>query len=121
MSTAAPMLMAVLVRPKRAPTAPDTTRMTVKMEHPEDVHKVYLFFRLESGKKPGDTTPWTGTVTDNDGAGYFIYTLWANNIPERKNFIKAWVHYQFVAEDDEKKIIGRTHVYTRNLILEPCK
>jgi len=96
-------------------------KMTIKMEHPEEVHKVYLFFRLESAKKPGDTTPWTGTVTDNDGGGYFLYTLWANNIPDRKNFIKAWVHYQFVAEDDDKKIIGRTHIYTRNLILEPCK
>ena len=97
------------------------TKMTVKMEHPEDVRKVYLFFRLESGKKPGDTTPWTGALTENDGGGYFRYTLRANNIPERRNFIKAWVHYQFVAEDAEGIIIGRTQVYTRNLVLEPCK
>ena len=97
------------------------TKFTVKMEHPEDVTKVYLFFRLESGKKSSETTPWSGTVTDNDGGGYFIYTLRANNIPERKNFIKAWVHYQFVAENAEKEIIGRTQIYTRNLLLEPCK
>ena len=97
------------------------TRMTVKVEHPEDVHRVYIFFRLESGKKPGDTSPWTGSVTDNDGGGYFRYLLWANNIPERKNFLKAWVHYQFVAEDADEKIIGRSQVYTRNLVLEPCK
>ena len=97
------------------------TKFTVKMEHPEDVAKVYIFFRLESAKKPGDTTPWTGSVTDNDGGGYFRYTLRANNIPERRNFIKAWVHYQFVAEDADGIIIGRTQVYTRNLVLEPCK
>lgn len=97
------------------------TKMTVKMEHPEDVKKVYIFFRLESAKKPGDTTPWTGSITDNDGGGYFRYTLRANNIPERRNFIKAWVHYQFVAEDAGGIIIGRTQVYTRNLVLEPCK
>jgi hypothetical protein len=97
------------------------TRMTVKVEHPEDVRKVYIFFRLESGKKPGDTTKWYGSVTDNDGGGYFRYTLWANNIPERRNFLKAWVHYQFVAEDAQGEIIGRTQVYTRNLVLEPCK
>jgi hypothetical protein len=97
------------------------TKLTIKVEHPEDVRKVYIFFRLESGKKPGDTTQWYGSVTDNDGGGYFRYTLWANNIPERRNFLKAWVHYQFVAEDAQGEIIGRTQVYTRNLVLEPCK
>ena len=97
------------------------TKMTVKVENPEQVRKVYLFFRLESGKKPGDTTPWYGTVTYNDGGGYFLYTMWANNIPERKNFLKAWVHYQLVAEDSTGEIVGRTQVYTRNLLLEPCK
>lgn len=97
------------------------TKMTVKVEHPEDVRRVYIFFRLESGKKPGDTSPWTGSVTDNDGGGYFIYTLRANQIPEHHNFLKAWVHYQFVAEDAEGKIVGRSPVYTRNLVLEPCK
>lgn len=97
------------------------TKMTVKVEHPEEVRKVYIFFRLESGKKPGDTTPWTGSITDNDGGGFYIYTLRANNIPERKNFLKAWVHYQFVAVDSNEKVIGRTAVYTKNLLLEPCK
>lgn len=97
------------------------TRMTIKVEHPEDVRKVYIFFRLESGKKPGETTPWTGSITDNDGGGFFRYTLRANNIPERRNFIKAYVHYQFVSENAEGEIIGRTQIYTRNLILEPCK
>jgi len=97
------------------------TKITVKVENPVEVDIVYLFFRLESGKRPGDTTPWTGTVTDNDGGGVFLYTLRANNIPERKNFIKAWVHYQFVAADEDKNILGRSQIYTRNLLLEPCK
>ena len=97
------------------------TKFRVKVEHPEDVKKVYLFFRLESAKKPGDTTPWTGVVTDSDGGGYFIYTLHANQIPERRSYLKAWVHYQFVTEDTDGIILGRTQVYTRNLVLEPCK
>jgi hypothetical protein len=97
------------------------TKMTVKVEQPDTVSTVYLFFRLESGKKPGDTTPWYGTITANDGGGYFLYTMRANNIPERKNFLKAWVHYQFVAENAAGEIIGRSQVYTRNLLLEPCK
>ena len=96
-------------------------KMTITVENPVEVDTVYLFFRLESGKRPGDTTPWTGTVTDNDGGGVFLYTLRARNIPERKNFIKAWVHYQFVAVDEDKTILGRSQIYTRNLILEPCK
>jgi hypothetical protein len=100
---------------------PNYTKMTIKVENPIEVDTVYLFFRLESGKKPGETTPWSGTVTDNDGAGIFLYTLRANNIPERKNFIKAWVQYQFVAVDEDKEILGRSQIYTRNILLEPCK
>lgn len=96
------------------------TKMTVTVEHPLEVYRVYLFIRLESFKKPGETTPWSGTVLDNDGGGVFLYTLRANNIPERQNFLKAWVHYQFVAEDEDKKVIGRTRIYTNNLTLEPC-
>ena len=97
------------------------TKMTIKVEHPEEISKVYIFFRLESGKKPGDTSPWTGSITDNDGGGYFLYTLRANQIPERRNFLKAWVHYQFVAENADGKIVGRSQVYTRNLLLEACR
>ena len=95
--------------------------MIIRVENPIEVDTVFLFFRLESGKKPGDTTPWTGTVTDNDGNGIFLYTLRANNIPERKNFIRAWVQYQLVAADEDKNILGRSQIYTRNILLEPCK
>jgi hypothetical protein len=82
---------------------------------------VYLFFRLESVKKPGDYTPWTGTITDKGALGYYNYTLRGNQIPERRNFLKAWVHIQFVAEDKDQIIIGRTRIYTRDLTLEPCQ
>jgi hypothetical protein len=99
---------------------PRYVNMTAKVQYPEDVHKVYLFFRLESAKKPGDTTPWAGTVTDKGALGYFNYTLWASHIPERKNFIKAWVHFQFVAEDRNQIIIGRSRIYSRELRLEAC-
>ena len=95
--------------------------MTIRVENPVEVDTVYLFFRLESGKKPGDTTRWYGTVTDNDGGGIFLYTLRANNIPERRNFLKAWVQYQFVAADEDENIIGRSQIYTRNILLEACR
>jgi hypothetical protein len=100
---------------------PNYTKMTIQVDHPEAVTKVYIFFRLESGKKPGDTTKWYGSITDNDGGGYFRYTLRANNIPERKNFLRAWVNYQFVAEDAEGEIIGRSQIFTRTLTLAPCR
>ena len=100
---------------------PNYTKLSIQVENPIEVDTVYLFFRLESGKKPGDTTRWYGTVTDNDGGGIFLYTLKANNIPERRNFLKAWVQYQFVSADDDKNIIGRSQIYTRNILLEPCK
>ena len=96
------------------------TELIAKVQHPEDVYKVYIFFRLESAKKPGDTTPWSGSITEKGAQGYYNYTLSANQIPERRNFIKAWVHFQFVAEDKDQIIIGRTRVYTRDLTLRPC-
>lgn len=97
------------------------TRLVVQVEHPDEVYRVYLFFRLESAKKPGDTTPWSGTVTDNKGTGFFVYKLDADNVPERKNYLKAWVQYQFVAVDTEQKVVGRSVIYTRSLTIEPCK
>jgi len=100
---------------------PHYVDMTIQVEYPEDVNKVYIFFRLESAKKPGDTTPWSGSITDKGASGFYSYRLWANNIPERRNFLKAWVHFQFVAEDKNQVVIGRTRVYTRDLTLEPCK
>lgn len=97
------------------------TKMTVQVDNPVEAKTVYLFMRLESGKRPGDTTRWYGTVTDSAGGGMFFYTLRANNIPERKNFSKAWVQYQFVAVDKYENILGRSPIYTRTLALEPCK
>jgi hypothetical protein len=99
---------------------PNYTSMTIQVDDPIAVHIVYLFFRIESGKKPGDTTRWYGTVTDRAGEGVFRYTLRANNIPERKNFSRAWVNYQFVSADEDKNIIGRSQIFTRTLALAPC-
>lgn len=98
---------------------PNITKFTVKVQHPDEVHRVYLFFRLMSTKKD-DTTPWVGTVTDNDGGGVFLYTLKANNIPYKYYYSKAWVQVQFVAADDDDKVIGRTQVYARSIVLAPC-
>jgi hypothetical protein len=35
--------------------------------------------------------------------------------------MKAWVHYQFVAVDENENILGRSQIFMRNLLLEPCK
>lgn len=96
------------------------TKMKLVIDRSLEVYRVYLFLRLESAKKPGETTPWFGTVMDYDGDGAFLYTLRANQIPERGNFLKAWVHFQFVAEDEEKEIVARSRIYTTSLTLGPC-
>jgi hypothetical protein len=99
---------------------PRKATMTVTVLHPEEVTTVYLFFRLKSAKKE-DTTPWSGTVTDNNGNGTFTYTLYANMIPHRKDYMKAWFQYQFVAENEKEVVVGRTRIYEKSLTLEPCK
>ena len=100
---------------------PHTAIMTVTVLHPEEVATVYLFFRLISATKVDDTTPWAGTVTDNNRNGTFTYFLRANIIPQRKNYMKAWFQYQFVAENEKEVVVGRTHIYLKSLTLEPCK
>ena len=99
---------------------PHETTMTITVQHPDEVTTVYLFFRLKSAKKE-DYTPWVGTVTDNNKNGTFTYVLKANNIPHRKSYLKAWVQYQFVAEDKKEVIVGRSQIYLNVLTLEPCK
>lgn len=99
---------------------PRKATMTITVLHPEEVTTVYLFFRLKSAKKE-DTTPWSGTVTDNNGNGTFTYTLYANLIPHRKDYMKAWFQYQFVAENEKEIVVGRTRIYEKSLTLEPCK
>lgn len=98
---------------------PNTATMTVTVLHPEQVRTVYLFFRLKSFKKE-DYTLWVGTVTDDKRNGTYTYLLRANIIPNRKSYTKAWIQYQFVAEDKNEKIVGRTHIYEQNLSLQPC-
>lgn len=99
---------------------PHETTMTITVQHPDEVTKVYLFFRLKSAIKE-DYTPWVGTITDNNKNGTFTYVLRANNIPQRKSYLKAWVEYQFVAENKLEVIVGRSQIYLKNLTLEPCK
>jgi hypothetical protein len=100
---------------------PHEATMTVTVLHPEEATTVYLFFRLISATKIDDTSPWTGTVTDNNNNGTFTYLLRANLIPHRKDYMKAWFQYQFVAENEKEVVVGRTQIYLKNLTLEPCK
>jgi hypothetical protein len=99
---------------------PHEATMTVTVLHPEEATTVYLFFRLVSTTKD-DSTPWVGTVTDNNGNGTFTYLLRANLIPHRKDYMKAWFQYQFVAENDKEVVVGRTQIYLKSLTFEPCK
>ena len=69
---------------------PHIATMTVTVLHPEEVTTVYLFFRLMSTKKD-DTTPWAGTVTDNNGNGTFTYVLRANSYPASKRLHESLV------------------------------
>ena len=100
---------------------PNDADITVKVEEPELVKTVYIFFRLESFKNPGDTTIWYGTRAEDRGAGVFTYNLRTYNIPDRRSHLKSWIHYQVVAEDENKNILGRSHIYTRNIILTACE
>jgi len=99
---------------------PHQAAMTIVVLHPEEVTTVYLFYRLASTTKD-DTTPWIGTVTDNHDNGTFTYLLRANYVSHRKDYMKAWLQYQFVAEDKKEVVVGRTRIYMDSLTIEPCK
>lgn len=99
---------------------PHTTRITAKVENPEDVFSVIIFVQVKSAFKE-DYTPWTtGNAMNSHRDGTFSYTLNANTTRGHNHYKSSWILFQLVATDDKGEVIGRTKIYTNQISLSPC-
>jgi hypothetical protein len=99
--------------------SPGTVNLEAEVLDKDAVSRVYLFMHLKSTKTE-DTTPWVGTSMTNHRDGRFTYTLRADLVDGRKNYLRAWLVLQMVAVDDQERVIGRTRIYDQSLTIEPC-
>jgi hypothetical protein len=96
------------------------TKITARVENPEDVYSVVIFVRVKALKRE-DYTPWTtGDVMFNRGNGSFSYTLVGSNIEGHNDYKESWVFFQLVATNVKGEIVGKTRVFTNSISLSPC-
>lgn len=99
---------------------PNSIKVIARVTDIVRTHDVTLWMRLKD-KKSDDTTNWGGgAIMDNDKKGNFTYILTAQNITGYHNYKSAWVQYQFVARDKDRKEVGRTAPYLDQLSIAPC-
>lgn len=99
---------------------PGTVDVVAVVSDPQEVSSVLFFLQLQETTSD-DSTPWSnGEDMKNEGGGLFTYTLNADTINGRRNYLEAWVLYQLVATDQAGKVIGRTKVYEGKLKIRPC-
>lgn len=99
--------------------SPGSVNLEAQVSDPDAVWRVYLFIHLKS-TKTDDTTPWYGTTMSSHRNGIFRYTLRADQVEGRRNYLKAWVVLQMVAVDVQQKEIGRSKIYDQALTIAPC-
>jgi hypothetical protein len=98
---------------------PDSVTFEAVISNPDQVFDVEIFIRLED-QITGEKTNWdTITSLAYEGDGRFTYTIKAREIPGYTRYQSAWVQYQFVATDKQKKSIARTKVFLDTLTLAP--
>ena len=99
---------------------PNKSRITAKVEDPDEVISVVIFTQVKSMKKE-DYTPWTtGNVMFNHRDGMFSYTMIGSEIEGHNHYKNSWVRFQLVATNIEGEEVGRTQIYTEVIDLSPC-
>jgi len=99
---------------------PNSIKVIAKPSDIVHTHNVLLFLRLQDRQSPVYTHWGSGAIMDSDGKGTFTYTLTAKNLPGYREFMLAWVEYQFVATDKKLNVIGRTPVVLNGIAYSPC-
>ncbi|HXF86556.1 MAG TPA: hypothetical protein VNK49_14340 [Anaerolineales bacterium] len=94
---------------------------TVQVATAPRLRYVLLFYRLQD-KYSGRGTEWGGgaIMKDNDQGTYF-YRLELEQIEDYRNFLDAWLQYQFVASTAALKVLGRSVVDRTSVSVTHCK
>ncbi len=99
---------------------PNSTKIVVQVEDPEEVFSVVIFVQVKSAKEE-DYTPWTtGDAMHDHRDGTFSYNLRANHIYGRNHYLRSWVFLQMVATNKDGEEVGRSLIFRDLIALSPC-
>ncbi len=99
---------------------PNSVRIVVEVDDPEDVASVVYFLRVKDFEKD-DYTPWdNGNVMFNRGNGKFVVTIYGSDIYGHNHYKHSWVYFQLVAIDFNGEEVGRTRIYEKAFDMRPC-
>jgi hypothetical protein len=103
------------------PCTPRNIKVSAFVEDPINTHRVVLFTRLREKKNTLNVTEWNaGAIMNKADNGSFNYDIRTFNLRRYYYFKDAWLEYQLVAMTEDRKIIGRTPIYDRNISLVRC-
>jgi len=104
------------------PCSPRNIKMSIFVEDPARVDKVFLFMRLRDKQNTLLVEEWSaGAEMIKAENGSYNYNIRTFNLRKYYYHKEAWLEYQFVAIDKDRFVIGRTPVYDRNLSVVKCK
>ena len=96
-------------------------KLTVFVEDPARIDRVYLFLRLRDKADTLNVGEWSaGAEMIKLEDGSFNYNVETHNLRRYFFYKNAWIEYQFVSVNEKNEILGRTQLYDRNLSLVKC-
>jgi hypothetical protein len=104
------------------PCSPRDIKISAFVEDLANTDMVVLFMRLREKKNTLNVTEWgAGAIMLKADNGSFNYDIRTFNIRRYYYFVDAWLEYQLVALTQDRRVIGRTPIYDRNLSLVRCR
>jgi CSLREA domain-containing protein len=99
---------------------PNQVKFTIGLSSLAGVANVNLFVRLKE-QSSGRLGAWSGGLPMTPiGNNQFTATLLAEDVPEVRTFLEAWLQYQFVALDKAGNPVARSDVFW-NITLLRCE
>lgn len=96
------------------------TVITAIVDDLNEIFSVIIFTRTKLMNE-ADSTPWTsGNVMFNNRDGSFTYNMRGNDVKGTVPTRKSWVIFQLVATNIKGEEVGRTRIYSQDILLSPC-
>ncbi len=103
------------------PCSPRTLRVTAFVQDIIHTDSVLVFMRPREKSDTMLLGDWSsGEMLENDNGSYY-YDISAVNIRKYYWFREAWIEYQLVSFDEDKKEIARSQIFEKNMSLIMCR
>jgi hypothetical protein len=96
-------------------------RFTAQTNNSPKIKRVLLFIKLQDKYSAHQTNWGAGAIMSDNDQGIYFYTIELDQIDRYLTFEDAWLQYQFVALDKNRKAIGRSVVSRTDVSLTHCK